>query len=140
MTYYKIIDNGQIIDVNNEFFRFQKTHLNAVRCEPERAEAVRSSDGEVFYTDNWLKPLPKRVSIKHAEVYLITEEEYNSLKEQLATSETVVAAPVEIKNVVENKPVPATEVDFAPVEQVVSIRDLYEEIKRLKEELNSIKK
>lgn len=139
MAYYKIIENEKIIDVNNEFFRFQKTHLNAVKCEPEVAEAVRSSDGEVFYTDNWLKPLPKGVVIKKAEIMLILEDEYNSLKEQLAVSKVVVPAPIENEQVVE-------EISFTPVieekpqEQVVSIRDLYEEIKRLKEELNSIKK
>lgn len=139
MAYYKIIENEKIIDVNNEFFRFQKTHLNAVKCAPEVAQAVRSSDGEVFYTDNWLKPLPKGVLIKKAEVMLILEDEYNSLKEQLAVSEVVVPAPIENEQVVE-------EISFTPVieekpqEQIVSIRDLYEEIKRLKEELNSIKK
>ena len=139
MTYYKIIENEKIIDVNNEFFRFQKTHLNAVKCAPEVAQAVRSSDGEVFYTDSWLKPLPKGVLIKKAEVMLILEEEYNSLKEQLAVSEVIVPTPIENESVVEEISfTPA--VEEKPKEQTISIRDLYEEIQRLQAELKELRK
>lgn len=140
MTYYKIIKDDKIIDVNNQFFKFLKKHLIAVSCDPNVAEAIRSSDGK-FYTTNWLKPLPSEVQLETVKAVVILEEEYNLLKNRLSIEEVVISQPVEITYESEETEKPVlVEVQEQEKQQVVSIRDLYEEIKRLKEELNSIKK
>ena len=139
MTFYKIVKNEKIIDVNNQFFKFLRKHLNLISCSPNTAEVVSSSDGQKFYTAEWLKPLPEGVDIEMVKVFIISEEEYNSLKEQLAVSEVIGPAPIENEPVVE-------EISFTPVveekpkEQTISIRDLYEEIQRLQAELKELRK
>lgn len=83
--FYKIIQNNQIIDVNNQFFKAQeKPHL-LVPCEPKYCEYICSSDGVKFYYSDWTREsnfpfsFPERVD----QIIIIDEEEYNSLKEQL---------------------------------------------------------
>lgn len=136
MVYYKILKNNQVIDVNYKFFRYQRKHMNLVHCEEGMGELIQSSDGKNFYMTEWTRPLPVGVHHEWIKAVIISEEEYNSLKEQLELNEVVVEVAQE------ETPVAASESVEQPVEveQVVSIRDLYEEIKRLKEELNSIKK
>lgn len=139
MTYYKIIKDDKIIDVNNRFFRFLKKHLIPISCEVEDAEVVQSSDGLKYYTASWTKPAPAQLNVELVKVFIISEEEYNSLKEQLQLNEVVIVEPVQE----EEKVTTTAETIEQPKEEtqkVVNIRDLYEEIRQLKEELKSLKK
>lgn len=134
MVYYKILKNNQVIDVNDKFFRYQRKHMNIVHCDENMAELIQSSDGNNFYMTEWTRPLPKGVHYDWVKAVIISEEEYNSLKEQLELKEAIVVEPVvePISNEVIEQP--------REIEKVVNIRDLYEEIRQLKEELKSLKK
>ena len=137
MTFYKIIKDNKVIDVNNKFFRFLKKRLIPISCDSNDAEVVISSDGNKYYTADWMKPAPAQLNVELVKVFIISEEEYNSLKEQLELSEVIVIEPVQ-----EEEVITTTEVLEQPreVEKVVNIRELYEEIRQLKEELKSLKK
>ena len=139
MTYYKIVKNNEVIDVNNKFFRFLKKRLIPISCTPNEAEIVQSSDGQKYYTAKWMKPVPAQLNVELVKVFIISEEEYNSLKEQLQLNEIVVIEPVQEE---EKEVIATTEVIEQPkeIQKVVNIRELYEEIRQLKEELKLLKK
>ena len=138
MSYYKIIKNGEIIDVNNLYFRYQSKRMNLINCEQESAQLIQSSDEKSFYRTGWLKPLPKGIEHEWVEAILISKEEYDKLKEELKLYSVVVPAEEEI--ISENKEESVTILDEKPQEKIVNIRELYEEIRQLKEELKSLKK
>lgn len=137
MTFYKIIKDNKVIDVNNKFFKFLKKRLIPISCDSNDAEVVISSDGNKYYTADWMKPAPAQLNVELVKVFIISEEEYNSLKEQLQLNETIVVEPVQ------EEIITAAGIVEQPKEEtqkVVNIRDLYEEIRQLKEELKSLKK
>ena len=136
MFYYKMIKNNTVVDVNNIFFRYTKKHKNIIKCESTYAQLIQSSDGKNFYTTSWLCPTPEGVHPEYIEAVIISEEEYNSLKEQLSTQEAIIAAPLEVEESVEI----TEELIEQPIEKVVNIRELYEEIKQLRAELAALKK
>lgn len=137
MTFYKIIKDNKVIDVNNNFFKFLKKRLIPISCDSNDAEVVISSDGNKYYTADWMKPAPAQLNVELVKIFIISEEEYNSLKEQLQLNETIVVEPVQ------EEIITAAGIVEQPKEEtqkVVNIRDLYEEIRQLKEELKSLKK
>jgi hypothetical protein len=135
MTYYKIIKDGLIIDVNYKFFRYQQKHMNIIRSDEKYAELVQTSDGSTFYRAEWLRPLPKNVHHDVAEVVIINEQEYVDLKQQLAINKEIV---------VENQPsidenIPLV-VDEPIVTPVLTINQLFEHIKQLEEKIRILEK
>lgn len=138
MTYYKIVRNNLIIDVNSMFFRYQRKRMNLVPCDENKAELVQSSDGKTFYTTEWLKPLPEGVHHEFVDVIPISKEDYLKLREELQLNEAIpqpIIVEEEIKPesiVIDEKP--------QKIQKVVNIRELYEEIRQLKEELKLLKK
>lgn len=137
MSYYKILKNNTVVDVNSTYFRYQRKRMNIINCSAEDAELIQSSDRKNFYTTGWLKPLPQGVHVEWVEAALINKEEYDRLKEQLEIKDFIVEEPEVVNEPIQE---PAGIVDEVKSEKVVSIRDLYEEIRLLKEELNSLKK
>ena len=137
MFYYKIIKNNAVVDVNNTFFRYTKKHKNIVKCDSTYAQLIQSSDEKNFYTAGWLCPLPEGVGVEKVEAVIISEEEYNYLKEQLNIGEVIINEP---EPQVESEQASEAAVEIPSQEQVVSIRDLYEEIRQLKAELAALKK
>lgn len=137
MTYYKIVKNNEVIDVNNKFFRFLKKRLIPISCTPNDAQVIQSSDGQKYYTADWMKPAPAQLNVELVKVFIISEEEYNSLKEQLQLNEVVIVEPIQEEVVASS-----VEILEEPkeIEKIVNIRELYEEIRQLKEELKSLKK
>lgn len=136
MNYYKIYENGIVVDVNHLFFRVQPKFNRIIACEPRHAQLIKASKEEKYYTTNWLlplvKPLPGVTSIEAVE---IDEEEYNKLQTQLSQDEVILPATLEIERVVEKEKV----VEKEP-ERVVSIKELFERIQTLEAELNTLKK
>lgn len=137
MTFYKIIKDNKVIDVNNKFFKFLKKRLIPISCDSNDAEVVISSDGNKYYTADWMKPAPAQLNVELVKIFIISEEEYNSLKEQLQLNETIVVEPVQEEIITAAGIV---EQPKKETQKVVNIRDLYEEIRQLKEELKSLKK
>ena len=138
MTFYKIIKDNKVIDVNNKFFKFLKKRLIPISCDSNDAEVVISSDGNKYYTADWMKPAPAQLNVELVKVFIISAEEYNSLKEQLQLNETIVVEPVKEEVVVATNEV--VEQPKEEIQKVINIRELYEEIRQLKEELKSLKK
>lgn len=138
MTYYKIVKNNLIIDVNSMFFRYQRKRMNLVPCDENKAELVQSSDGKTFYTTEWLKPLPEGVHHEFVDVIPISKEEYLKLREELQLNEAI-PQPTIIEEEIKSEPMIIDE-EPQKIQKVVNIRELYEEIRQLKEELKSLKK
>lgn len=140
MTFYKIIQDNKIIDVNYKFFRYQKRHLNIIACSPEEAQLIQSSDNKEFYSTEWLKPLPNGVHChKIVQARIIAEDEYNELKKELEISEVLLEPAQPIASMSENENIDEQSIQ-APIEQVVNIRELYEKLQLLEKELQSLKK
>lgn len=137
MSYYKILKNNAVVDVNNTYFRYQRKRMNIIHCSAEDAELIQSSDRKNFYTTGWLKPLPQEVHAEWVEAVLINKEEYDKLKEQLEIKDFIIEEPEVIDEPTQQS---TGVVDEVKSEKIVSIRDLYEEIRQLKEELRSLKK
>ena len=74
---------------NNTFFCYLKKHKNIVKCDLKCAQLIQSSDGNNFYTTEWLCLLPEWANHERVQAELISEEEYLQLKEQLQVQEVV---------------------------------------------------
>lgn len=94
MMFYKIIKNNLVVDVNNSFFCVLEKHHNIVQCKPEDAQLIQSSNGQTFYTTEWLRPLPSRVEYETVRAVVISEEEYLKLKEELKVQEVKIIEEV----------------------------------------------
>ena len=93
MSFYKIIKDGVIIDVNDKFYKYQEKRGRIIKCEPQFAQLISSSDKKDFYHAEWLRPLPEGVSHSEVEANLISEEEYNTLKQELSVNVVVEIRP-----------------------------------------------
>lgn len=89
MKYYKIIKDNCIIDVNNKWCRYQPKHGRVIVCDPQFAQLIQSSNGQTFYTTEWLKPLPDGVEFPIVQAVAIEQDEYAALKASLELNETI---------------------------------------------------
>lgn len=79
--FYKVIDNGNVIDVLDNFvyLKYQPKHGHMLFCEQKEAEAILSSDG----TEIWHLPFLRKLPVdgyKTVEVVEIDEYEYKKYK------------------------------------------------------------
>lgn len=91
MTYYKVIKDGEIIDVNHIFLKWQQKHNLLLSCDVSEALFIQSSDGTQIWRVDWLNRIPQECNYRFEsiEAVEITKEEYESLKKQLDLGETV---------------------------------------------------
>lgn len=91
MTYYKVIKDGEIIDVNHIFLKWQQKHNLLLSCDVSEALFIQSSDGTQIWRVDWLNRIPQECnySFESIEAVEITKEEYESLKKQLDLGDTV---------------------------------------------------
>lgn len=84
MNYYKVIANGNVIDANFVFLKWQEKHNILVGCDASEAHFIQSSDQQQVWRAAWLNPVPKGAGeYETVNAVEITEEEYIELKEQL---------------------------------------------------------
>lgn len=85
MNYYKIMADNVVVDVNNEFLRYQQKHKVMLVCRPEEAQFVWSSDHQEIWRVEWLNDIPEELEGRYNTVKAIeiTEKEYNIVREQL---------------------------------------------------------
>lgn len=90
MTFYKILADGKVLDVNDVFLRWQTHHGTMMICDPERAEFICPRDCSAYYHPSWLNE-PPEAAVYDGEVDAeeITEAEYRELLEKLEAGETV---------------------------------------------------
>lgn len=107
MTYYKVIKNNEVIDVNHVFLKWQERHNLLLSCDVSEALFIQSSDGTEIWRVDWLNRIPKNCtySFESIEAVEITAEEYIELKKQLDLGETVPdTAPDEPPGEIETPP------------------------------------
>ena len=130
MSFYKIIKNGVVIDANNKFYKYQENRKRIIECKQEFAQLISLSDKKEFYRTEWLKPLPDGVSKPEIEANLISEEEYNKLKEELSVNKVVMDVPQQIEE-------PILELQQAapilPQEEVMTAAEMRKRILQLEE-------
>lgn len=92
-NYYKIIKNGIIVDVNNDFYKLSKKNLIPIECTPAEAQLIRASySGEEFYRAPWTGPLPtgiRRFVYPMVDAVEISEEEFLKLSEALKENQEI---------------------------------------------------
>ena len=132
MNYYKIIDNGSIIDVNNVFLRWQEKHRILIGCEAKDAQFIQSSDGAEVYRVPWLNPCPEEAGeFRVIEAVEITEAEYAELRAALDIGEKP-AEPIPEPEESPAQPEPAPEPE---VMTAAHMRRAIVELQRKNEEL-----
>lgn len=90
MMFYKIIQNNQVVDVNNQTFKAQKYPHILVPSNDFYCEYIMSSDGSQLYFTNWTaEPKYPIDSAVYTDAIIIDEEEYLQLLDQLKTNEKV---------------------------------------------------
>ena len=91
MNYYKVIKDGEVIDVNHVFLKWQRKHNILLSCEAVEGQFIQSSDGNNIWRVDWLNRLPADFpgSYESIEAVEITAEEYEELREKLELGETV---------------------------------------------------
>lgn len=99
--YYKIYKDNTVVDVNNMFYLRQPHGRIIITNTLKGANLISNSDGSKFYTANFLCPLNTTVpGVEWVKAKLITEEEYNTLYEQLQlgnVEEEEEEIPVEVE-------------------------------------------
>lgn len=90
MNYYKVIVNGNVIDANFVFLKWQEKHNILVGCDAEEAHFIQSSDQKEVWRAEWLNPVPEGAGeYTIVDAVEITETEYVELRQQLDLGNTV---------------------------------------------------
>ena len=91
MNYFKIIEDGRVVDAGEIFLRWQEKNHILISCPLEEAQLVQSHDGETIYRVPWLNPLPEDAgSYESAEAAVIDRQEYLDLLAVLEDGEQPV--------------------------------------------------
>jgi hypothetical protein len=90
MMFYKIIQNNQVIDVNNQTFKAQKYPHILVPSNDFYCEYIMSSDGSQLYFTNWTAESKYPISSAvYTDAIIIDEAEYLQLLDQLKINEKI---------------------------------------------------
>lgn len=90
MMFYKIIQNNQVIDVNNQTFKAQKYPHILVPSNDFYCEYIMSSDGSQLYFTSWTAESKYPIdSAIYTDAIIIDEEEYLQLLDQLKINEKI---------------------------------------------------
>lgn len=90
MSFYKILADGKVLDVNDVFLRWQPRHGVMMICSPEKAQFVCPRDCSAYYHAAWLNEPPEgAVYDGDIECEEIGETEYKELLEKLDAGGTV---------------------------------------------------
>lgn len=88
MTFFKIVQNNETVDAGFVFLNWNKKHNRLLICNVNQGQYVQSSRDLSVYRCSWLKPAPAEApEAKTAEIIVITQEEYESIIESLASEE-----------------------------------------------------
>ena len=129
MNYYKVIKDGEVIDVNHVFLKWQRKHNILLSCQAVEGQFIQSSDGNNIWRVDWLNRLPEDFpgSYESIEAVEITAEEYEELREKLELGESV-----EDNTGYEEQPdTGETETPETPTEEVMSATAMRLRIKEL---------
>lgn len=121
MNYYKIIENGTVIDANYVFLKWQKKNNILVGCVPSEANFIQSSDQEKVWRVDWLIPAEAGAGeYPTATAVEITKEEYDELRAQLDAGQE----PVEPEPFVPEEPSEPEDTGEQAGEKVMSVEEM----------------
>ncbi len=137
MSYFKVVRDGVVIDAGEMFLRWQEKNRVMVSCEPEKAQFIRSYDGETIWRVAWLNPAPQEAgSYETVEAALIDRQEFLDLRAQLDEGETV---PEPEPIVPEPEPEPEPDPEQPEEEKPMTVAEMRAKILQLEEELLAAK-
>lgn len=93
MQYFKIKNGNTVIGVGNTYGLqyYQEKHGVWLRTDIDHAEAIQPEGHDTLYHDYWMRQSDKSYEqATEADVIEITEEEYNTLAEQLIDDDTII--------------------------------------------------
>ena len=132
MVYFKIIQNNQIVDVGDTFFRWDAKWHQLFTCDIEYAQFAKSKK-EIIYHEDWLRQCPETIfGVVEAKIVVIEKEEYDEILE-LLNDNNVVEIPVE-EYPVEIEP----DQNEAPIEKQKTITEMRETIKTQQEQIEML--
>lgn len=136
MNYYKIIENGTVIDANFVFLKWQKKNNILIGCDASEANFIQSSDQEKVWKVDWLVPVEAGAGeYPSIEAVEITKEEYDELRVQLDEGLNP-EVPEEESEIPSDTDEPGEEV---PSESVMSVEEMRRKITVLENALEEQK-
>ena len=121
MTYYKIIQNDQVIGVGFNFVKWDKRFLY---CDIDEAQYVQDILTEKFYCTTWLREHDIAApQVGKATVIVIDSTEYDELYEQLKEGDEVPFVPP-----ISPEPEPEPTPEPVPVETPMTIQQMRDKI------------
>lgn len=136
MNYYKIIENGTVIDANCIFLKWQRKNNILVGCDASEANFIQSSDQEKVWKVDWLVPADVDAGeYPSIEAVEITKEEYDELRAQLDAGLNP-EVPEEESEIPSEPDEPGEEV---PSEKVMSVEEMRRKITALETALEEQK-
>lgn len=100
MKYYKIIQNNMITDIatENDFLLFNQSIGCILSCDSLYAHYLQGIKQKYYYDNNWMRrPYQKNIQYEEAEIYSITKEEYDYLREALQTEISIIEGNIELE-------------------------------------------
>lgn len=96
MTYYKVIVDEKIIDVNFVFLKWQAKHKIMLSCDASEGQFIQSSDCTKVWRVGWLCKIPEELEGVYESVTAveIDEEEYKILREALDLDKDIEAEDI----------------------------------------------
>lgn len=123
MTYYKIIQDNQVIDAGFVFLKWNERRHRLNLCDEGEAQFVQSYNQTKTYRDQWLKPIPEcNVKYEMAQVVVINKSEYDEIRNLLDGDEQIPVLPdipEEEKIVEPEKPVEETPLSIADMRRLI---------------------
>ena len=93
MTFFKIIKDNEVINIGCVFLKWNDSRKKMYICDVNEAQFVQTLDESNIYKASWLKSAPRKAGkYETVTVEIITEAEFNELKELLNEGESI---PVE---------------------------------------------
>ena len=137
MNYFKVIIDGNVVDVGTVFLKWNNGKHHMYLCGLNEAQFVQGLDGNTAYRDDWLKAYEGKPSpFIQAKVIIIDATEYDELRALLEDGEDIPEPPApapepEPEPDEEPKPEPDNPMTIAEMRQHVA--DMVEQVEMLTE-------
>lgn len=123
MTFYKIVENNNIISVGCVFLKWNIKRHKFNICDVDEGQFVQTYDEKAIYRADWMKPAPNEASgFNVAKVIIINQTEYEDLKAMLDEGESIqeeVVEPVLVQHVEVHEPEKEKPMSIAQIRELL---------------------
>ena len=137
MDYYKVIIDGNVIDVGTVFLKWNNAKHHMYMCSLNEAQFVQGRDGNTAYRDEWLKSYEGIPSpFVPAKVVIIGAREFDELRALLEDGEDIPEKPIPVPEPEpepDEEPAPEPETPMTIAEMRQYIADMIEQVDMLTE-------